>query len=423
MRLKWLEVRLTYAFTRAKEEGIRWTLKEAIIRTGQWLGWLMLLPISLPLHIAGARRLPVLTQRIGHLAGEVDCFIKKLRLGQLNIDGKYFFLLAPKKAVANICLLNYWREYMTVIDHPFLCWVLGFMTHGPLMRIDIESYLLAFDRSAEYYSVQAQWGNKPALLQLSSDHQAIGEKFLSDCGVPSGAWFVCVHSRDQGYSIVDDAVHDYRNSTLINLIPAIQEIVTRGGWCIRMGDKSSEPLPVMDGVIDYAHHPWKSDELDIFFCARCRFFLGNTSGLFVVSSVFGVPVALANQTPFAATGFRVSDLSIPKRIKRVGSPYFLTSEEILGSPISHFRMSRFYVDSKIELIENSGDEILDLAIEMLGNLDGELKIPNELELYRCGFFNHLTPEHYCFGTASSIANSFLLRHKYMFEHVSTESNG
>jgi hypothetical protein len=157
----------------------------AFIYNCLWIVWLCLVPVCLPLHLLGFRRLPILTQRIGHLAAEVDCFLKKIQLGQIDIAGKYFFVLAPNNKVANSCLLNYWREHVTVVSDPALCWILGFMSRGPLMRHDIQKYVLAIGCAAEYYSVAAEWAERPPLLHLQSDHQARGEKFLAEIGLPT----------------------------------------------------------------------------------------------------------------------------------------------------------------------------------------------------------------------------------------------
>ncbi len=414
MKLKTWLVRVQYAANRALEEGLLWTAKEMALRLALWLAWLCLVPLTLPFHLAGYRRLPVLTQRIGHLAAELDCFFKLMRLGQIESLGKRYFILAPAHKVSNACLLDYWRDHITVITHPVACWLLEVMTRGPLMRHGVETYLLAIGRSARYFEVGAQWADRPALLQLRSDHVVRGNRFLAEVGLTEDAWFVCVHAREGGYSTWDESVHGYRNMMVEFLLPAVQEIVDRGGWCIRMGDENMTPLAPMPGLIDYAHHKARSAELDIFLCARCRFFLGNTSGLFLVSSIFGVPSALTNQTPFAATGFRQGDLSIPKRIRRLGHAEFLTSAQILDSPISNFRMSRFYVDAQLELVENSAEEIKDLVLEMLETLEGRFREDPEAALCHAGFSEHLRPEHYCYGTVGKISATFLLRHPEMF---------
>ena len=407
-------VRFMYALNRVRDEGGFWAIKELALRALLWLAWSSLLPLSLCLHLAGYRRLAVTTQRIGHLAAEVDCFLKKIQLGQIDVAGKRFFILAPNHKVANACLLNYWRDYLFVIKNPIACWLLELMTRGPVMRFGVQNYVLAIGRAAEYFSVQAIWAERHPLLQLRSDHKAFGDHFLAQMGLPYGAWFVCVHARDGGYSVWDESVHSYRNVTVEHFIPAMKEIVDLGGWCIRMGDDSTKPLNPMKGVIDYAHHQARSAELDVFLCASCRFFLGNTSGLFLVSSVFGVPSALTNQAPFAATGFMTGDLSIPKRLRRLGHLDFMTAAEILASPYSNFRMSRFYAEAGLELIENTADEIRDLVLEMIDSLEGRSRETAEVALLRKSFNNNLKPHHYCYGAAGKISATYLLRHRSMF---------
>ena len=182
-----------------------------------------------------------------------------------------------------------------------------------------------------------------------------------------------------------------------------------------MGDSNTRPLPEnIIGVIDYAHHPLRSALRDILLCARCKFFLGNTSGLFLVSSVFGVPSALTNQIPFPATGFRRGDLSIPKLIRQIGQANFLTAREILTSPVANFRMTRLYQNYQLEPVENTADEICELAIEMLEIINGSTKVSLEAELCWEAFAKLLQSEHYCYGTTGRISQTFLVRHKSIF---------
>jgi len=73
-----------------------------------------------------------------------------------------------------------------------------------------------------------------------------------------------------------------RNANISDYTDAMRAIVARGGWCIRVGDPTMRPLDPIPGVVDYARSSSKSDWMDLFLCARCRFFLGNTSGYSVL---------------------------------------------------------------------------------------------------------------------------------------------
>lgn len=409
-------VRALSAFARARREGPWWTIRELIVRSGVWLGWVLLLPATCLGHLLGYRRLPVSTEYIGHLAAEVDCFLKLSRLGEIRQNGRKYFLLAPPDKVANRCLLAYWARSLTVITHPGVCFLLKIMTRGPLMRHDISDYVLAVGCTARYGAVNAMWGGRAPLISLDNAHRKYGEDCLRKMGVPEGAWFVCVHAREGGYFPAGERLHDYRNVNIDTMIPAMKEIVRRGGWCIRVGDPTMKSIPDMDGVIDYVHRPEKSPEMDIFLAASCRFFLGCTSGLFLVSSIFGIPCSLSNMIPLtAALSFFPHDLNIFKLIREVETSRLLTVREIMSSPVAEYRTSYLYSYEGLEPVDNSGDEILDLVIEMLERLEGNFIASSEDEKLKSNFERMLQPGHYGFGSLSQVPTSFLRRHSALLE--------
>jgi putative glycosyltransferase (TIGR04372 family) len=360
--------RLRYAWSRARAEGVAWTACEVARRAAFLPAWLVLLPFTLLLCLAGYRRVAVITERIGHLAAEIDCLLKLQALGRL--PARRFFVLAPPRRTANACLVDYWRERLTIIHQPVLCSILDIMSRIPPLRYDISDYVLTVTGAATYYRVNAEWGSRPPLLRIRRAHAERGRAALLELGIPEGAWFVCVHVREGGYSPSDEKVHAFRNANIAAVFPAMEAIVARGGWCVRMGDPSMARLPPLERVVDYAHHSLRSAEMDVFLCASCRFFLGNTSGLFIVSSAFGVPSALVNIAPFATMGFSPDDLSIPKLLRSKSEGRYLGFEEILSSPVSNYRMARLYEEAGIELVDNTAEEIEELAVEMIDRMEG-----------------------------------------------------
>ena len=193
-KIKKFLVRLFYAFSRIRSEGLYWTICELLQRGCLWVLWLILLPITFIGHLFGYRRLPVITERIGHLAAEIDCFLKLLEMGDISSKNKKFFLLAPPGQVANSSLLEYWKKYLIVITNPTYCKLLGYMTRGIFMRYDISDYILGIGQSARYCEVNAKWDKRPPLLKISKTHREIGEKALRAMGIPKDAWYVCVHA-------------------------------------------------------------------------------------------------------------------------------------------------------------------------------------------------------------------------------------
>jgi putative glycosyltransferase (TIGR04372 family) len=369
----------------------------------------MLLPLTIALHLAGYRRITVFTQRIGHLALEPDCLLKEQALG--FIPKHRWFILAPPKLVANRHLLSYWKPLIRVYEGRFSCYILASMSRWGFMRHDISRYILAVNKAQAAYRIYALWGDRPPLLALAPADEEWGGHALRELGLPDGVWFVCVHVREPGFSPVDEELHAHRNGSIEATLPAIQEITRRGGWVIRIGDPSMQPLPPISHVINYAHHSTKCERLDIILCARARFLLGNTSGIALVSSIFGVPCAIVNMIPTPTLWFNTHDLSIPKLLWSEHLGRHLRFDEIMASPVSNFRYAKLFIEARIRAEENSAEDIRDLTMEMLDRLEGcfaESDADRERQvryhsLYRIG--------HHSFGSASRIGTLFLRKYQ------------
>lgn len=128
-------------------------------------------------------------------------------------------------------------------------------------------------------------------VTLSTSCKAEARALLSQYGLPDGAWFACLHVRESGFH--GDEINE-RNATIANYSLLIREITSRGGWVIRMGDKSMTPLPKMEHVIDYPFTSLKSELMDIHLISACRVYIGMTSGIFDVARLFQRPIILTN---------------------------------------------------------------------------------------------------------------------------------
>jgi len=367
------------------------------------------LPVALLLHILNYRYVNIFTDRIGHLAIEPDTLIKAQLLGE--VKPRKWILLSPSNRTANSTLLEYWQPYFIVILNPFLCFLIRYLSWPNLMRFDCESYLRNIHGSQESYKIQKEWDNRAPLLSLTGRDQTWGANMLKQLGIPPKAWFVCVHAREPGFSEVDDEIQAYRNSSITNLIPSIQEIVRRGGWVVRLGDKTSSKLPAMTQTIDYAHHPLKCDRLDLVLCAKAKFILGNTSGISLLGTIFGTPCALANLIPISTLWFTAKDISIFKLLWLKEDGRYLTFYEAMATESSTWQFSSLYEKHGILPIENSAEDICMLTVEMLGMLEEKRRISTEQSLNNVAIKSAFKSHHYAYGSAATIAAFFLEKYK------------
>jgi len=390
-----------------RTEGVILLALRVLRRCALELCWMLSLPVAAILHAFGVRRLVVRAEHIGHLAEEINTYLKERALGLL--PKRHCFVLAPPGRVANQHLLNYWREHVLVIAQPWICSVLLVVTRRFVAVTDLTHYTADYFDTQDIYRVCKAWGERPPMLRLSEDDDVWSRQALERIGVPAGRWFVCVHVREGGFLPHNELIQAHRNADVNGTFLAMAEIVRRGGICIRMGDGTMKRLPPMDGVIDYAHHPDKSARLDVVLCAKTKFFLGCTSGLAFVSTAFGVPVAHANMIPVAARGINRCDISIPKLIFREESRECLSLKEILGSPAANFFFSRQYRGAGLVVQENSPEDILDLVLDMFDQLDGNAELASADIMLAQRFDSLFKPGHYSYGAVSKPSIRFLKR--------------
>ena len=349
-------------------------------------------------------------QRIGHLMLEADCFVKE----QLLNEGPTLraVMLVPAGKSANHAAVRYWSKYFIVFENPILVSFLKPFQHHPWTKFNTRKYVSS-GQTADIYRIYNNWGIRPPLLKLEQCDVERGDEVLKLMGVPEGAWYVCLHAREGGYSVYDEHFHKHRNISITNFDKAIAYIVSQGGWCIRMGDTSMSPAPNILGLIDYALSAYKQDWMDLFLAARCKFFLGSNSGAQSMAMAFGTASALAGMAPLSVMAVGRNDICIPMLYKSDEVGRTLTFNEILQSKAASYKLAEEYEKARISLEHNTPEDILDLTIEIFQRVEGTYIVEIDDELRQGKFKSMLKPGHYSYGTASRIGNAFLKKHKYL----------
>ncbi|MCP4265453.1 MAG: TIGR04372 family glycosyltransferase [Candidatus Brocadiaceae bacterium] len=304
----------------------------------------------------------------------LDTYIKAGILG-LRTAKKTIQLLPQHRRINNPCYVGYWSRYLNTISEPLTIRDLSFLEK--YLTIPIH-WMLDFNDQAMFFLlaesvVEKQWHKegRPPLLSLTVEDQDRGWRCLKSLGMPQDAWFVCFHIRESSPDAKIGYGESYRYSDINHYLPAVETILSSGGWVVQMGDSKMTPFPKMDHVIQYAHSEAKSDWMDIFCCAQCRFFLGSPSGLGSVPSSFGVPVVWLNyMPPVALYTLKTRDLFIPKLFRRLGENRFMTFKELLTPPNSMGCSQIHYDDLGIDVVDNTSDEIKDVVAEMIARSNG-----------------------------------------------------
>lgn len=310
---------------------------------------------------------------VGHIA------LLGIHVKRNLLEGKPYrtltLLRTPQRNLGNPCLVDYWQKYFTLADPPSnRAFSFDYLQYG-------SKYLYLEERLAgpETYFWQAyaefsrawEQAGGGALLELSKQDIHRGKQALTAMGIPRGAWYVCLHVRSKGFKSVHEGLQDSLNADITTYDLAIDAIVKRGGWVIRMGDPSMPKLPARNGVVDYAHSPQKADWMDIFLCGTCWFYVGTSSGLAYVPNLFAIPCVFTNWFPTGTRPLNGTDIFIPKMHWYDEQNEFAPFAESLAPPLGHIHANPTLRALGVSLKDNTREDLRDVVVEMLDRLEAK----------------------------------------------------
>jgi len=325
--------------------------------------------------------------RIGHLAMNTELFLRRVSVGAIN--GALIRLTdhVTGSVVANTQLYEMIRRKHPVFE-------MTQDTYRKLLNEGHEDGGVLHSGSNEFLEFNKI---QPQLEFLPYEHVA-GKEILVQLGIYDKP-FVCIHNRTSEYleklsPSFDFRYHDYRDCSIKNYMMAADWLTTQGICVVRMGQVASDPM-VTDNpmIIDYTNDR-RSDFGDVYLPAHCKFFLGNTAGIWLLATIFGRNNATANNVPFDMTPLLQGDLYIYKNID-------LPFEQQLDLGIQAFE------GNNIPVTENSPEQILQLAMEMTYRLCGVYDEKPYVAALRSKFLALWKPYMRCFGTVAEIGDQFI----------------
>jgi putative glycosyltransferase (TIGR04372 family) len=366
------------------------------------------------------------TVQIGH-AGFLDFLIRMRTLGWW--EGSLVILALPAFVANDPCLQLFekfgkiifkdrdvsgsvWDELCSLQRWYGLNFNAGYQPNGEIVSWPDASALAAQEWDAKGFGhpLREAYAEKfavdPAVTEAFQDAKSAWK-------MHDGQWFVCLHMREPTFYGEDHGSgQTHRNADIDSYLAAIEYIISRGGFVVRLGSPGAPPLPDMPGLIDYARSKFKSPVMDLHLLFNCKFFIGTTSGLGNIANSFGVPMALVNC-------ITVDGQLWHREVRFALKPILLNG----GSMISQrdvtlkYRWAQFAYEPMQRLnlrpIDNTSDEILETVKEVEQLADGNRELPSlaEKELIsrwrECLAFPH-------FYGASQPSKYFLIKHQSDF---------
>jgi len=391
---------------------------------------LIMLAAPIVYFIRGLRPLLLLrfgvfsADRIGAFAPDAQGY---LLTQNRNLSRSWTFdFIGVRRPISNLQLLKMLARQIRVLPGAWLWLLLDraclFWTRGSLHHANTGV-------SLDHWS---QFLNYPALLHFTSSEKLAGKNLLQSLGIPSEAPWVCIHNRDSKYLDTKVAAsqfapekswgyHNYRDFSAQSMLLAAEELTKRGYFVLRMGAVVAEPLiSTNPKIVDYASTPLRSDFADIFLLAHCAAYLGSDSGIATVPIIFCRPVIYINWPLDVVTilTFQGPLIFITKHLYHRATKRHLGIREVFVRKLINAGDSRLYEEAGVDVVDNTPEEICELAVELDKRLKGTWRPQVHDEQLQLQFWDifrqHCAPEH--IGSAQPrIGTAFLRQHRYLVD--------
>lgn len=344
--------------------------------------------------------------RIGHLAANTEYWLRKESRDPGPPGEWRVFVSLPRPA--NRQLQNMIKRRLRVVESALLEAVLN---HARKCWPKLPVWL---DLSSVGPSDYELWSNTRPQLSFTPEESRRGVELLRTIGIPDGARFVCLAIRDKAYlnrhmPNRSWAYHDYRDADIERCRAAAEWLASQGIWVLRMGAAVGNPFEAADPrVVDYASR-FRSDFGDLYLLGHCKFFLGDTAGIFWPASILGVPTALTNVAPLTHLQPVPPAMLMPKVYRRKGAAAPLSYKEVVASGADRYSQSEQFEAAGIELLENTPEDILGMVREMNARVDGAWASTPEDERLQDRFWAAFPPGHPARGCPARVPVDFLRR--------------
>jgi len=352
------------------------------------------------------------TQRIGHLAVNTDLFLRRRQLVQ---DDHVFYIFFAGKP-CNRQLLDMWKRHLYIIENQLLYDLIFYS----ISLLEKSSYYNPLKLLANEYNEYQQ--TKP-IISFSPWERELGCKELKKMGIDlKKDWYVCIYARDSKYlnETYPKGIwgyHDYRNADIDRFRAASEYIAGKGGYVVRIGSHVSKLFDMKnERIIDYASNH-RSDFMDIFIIANCRFVAGSPSGICDLSMLFDIPYLGVNCPVMGNVPYGKNSLFIPKKIRDKSTSRVVPFSKIIQETKDRsysFWNGYWWSEKGYEFIENTGDEILDVVREMAQRVEGTFVLTAEESELLEKYFRIYPPDHWASCIKTPIGIEFLKKNKDLF---------
>lgn len=267
---------------------------------------------------------------------------------------------------------NIAMELITEEDFPF--WY-SYLLQNQEKIIFVDTWLshrTQYEEAAEFFQTGIQKQHK-STVSFSNEEEQRGRAAMKNLGITDE--YVCIFARDSVYyeKTIGLKIYQIRDSDINAFSKTTDYLWGKNIKTVRMGAVVASEYN-REGAVDYSNQG-RTEFLDCFLFANCRFFIGSNSGISGFSFLFGrnrvainieFPMHWYDRYAFFRVGIFVKyyDPAKKKYLRLCEIIALQAMYVFLVLSLESMRFDDFLRQQHIEIIHNTAEEILDVTKEM-----------------------------------------------------------
>ena len=357
--------------------------------------------------------------RIGHMVSTTQRLTLEVREWNLTHKKKtlIFYYFGSRNSSNNFFRGMLVRHHLSLKNNwgfilYYLCSQVSFLTAHTIQQTIDKSGLIT------------KYGTE---LQFSAQEISDGNEFLHKFGLAPFGKFVCLNVRDDrflGQTRSKKVLkHAPRNSKIQTYLGAATHLADRGYTVFRMGlsvnDQMSSQHP---RIIDYATNGMRTEFLDVFLGAHCRFAISTGSGWDEIPKIFRRPIIFTNIVPVLEFNEITRPVLIfPKQLLDLNSNQLISINDAIERDLANQSNANYLQENGVGVVDLSDEDLAAAASEMVSRVEGTfVETPEQQKLQlklKDILLNHPklqpTPGH--FPIRAEFASCFLSRYPHFLE--------
>ena len=260
----------------------------------------------------------------------------------------------------------------------------------------------------------------PVHLSFTKNEIIQAKKDLLKMNIKDNDKYVLMINRGQKYlsntqTKANYDYHSHRNSSIQDYMPMAEMLAANGNSVIRVGHMVSDIMKNENKkIIEYDHDGFRTELLDIYLGANCRYVVGSDTGYLSVAAAFHRPIVWVNVSHLDQIDCYFKNwITIFKTYWLKAEKRFMSIKEIFATGVAKYNTNEEFEKKGIELINNTPQQITDAASEMEKRLDGSWQESDEDKNLQKLFWEHCKTSNTYGVIKSKIGAKFLKEIKHL----------